>query len=210
VTRAGFALAVAAALIFAPVCLAGQGRVAEGKYYAPLDNFVVPVPKLVGLRVQDESDQTGGMVAFHGDLGGNRGVTYVRLPPGMDAALEDPQKKDATYRSFVHDYALAALFRRAAPQSKIVWEESVNEGPERALFAVVHIPGGSTLMDAKTNKRLDSVRALLVFHRHDFIYMLSDELNSALESVDPAALANERLLAARVALETMRAQMRFR
>ena len=208
--RAGPALALVAALGFATACHAGPGRVADGKYYAPLDNFVVPVPGFVGLRVQDESDQTGGMVAFHGDLGGNRGVTYVRLPEGMDQAMSSEARRDATYRSFVHDYALSSLFRRASPQAKIVWEESVNQGEERALFAVVDIPGASTLLDAKTGKRLDSVRALLVFHRHDFIYMVSDELNSALESVDPAALGNERLLAARVALEAMRAEMTFR
>jgi hypothetical protein len=208
--RAGPALALVAALGFATACLAGPGRVADGKYYGPLDNFVVPLPRLAGLRVQDESDQTGGMVAFHGDLGGNRGVTYVRLPEGMDAALSDAARRDATYRSFVHDYALASLFRRASPQAKVVWEEPVNQGAERALFVVVDIPGASTLLDAKTNKRLNSVRALLVFHRHDFIYMLSDELNSALESVDPAALGNERLLAARVGLEAMRAEMSFR
>ncbi len=208
--RAGLALALVAVLAFAPACLAGQGRVADGKYYGPLDNFVVPLPKLVGLRVQDESDPSGGMVAFHGDLGGNRGVTYVRLPEGMGAAMSDAARRDATYRSFVHDYALPSLFRRASLQAKIVWEEPVNQGAERALFAVVDIPGASTLLDAKTNKRLDSVRALLVFQRRDFIYMLSDELNSALESVDPAALGNERLLAARVALEAMRAEMSFR
>jgi hypothetical protein len=209
--RAGFALALAAALAFAPACFAGQGRVEGGKYHAPLDNFTVPVPRLTGLQVQEESDETGGMVAFHGDLGTNRGVVYVRLPPDMDAALRDPQKKDATYRSFVHGYVLPALYRRVSPQSEILWEEPVGDGTERELFAVARIPGGSTLVDAKTGKRLDSVRALIVFHRHDFIYMLSDELNSAMESLDTGSpLDRERLLTARVALEAMRAEMSFR
>ncbi len=209
--RAGFALALVAALAVAPDCLAGQGRVEDGKYHGPLDNFIAPVPRLAGLQVQEESDQTGGMVAFHGDLGGNRGVTYVRLPPGMDAALQDPQKKDSTYRSFVHGYVLPALYQRVSPQSEILWEETVGEGAARELFAVARIPGGSTLVNAKTGQRLDSVRALIVFHRHDFIYMLSDEMNSAMESLDTGPpLDRERLLAARVALEAMRAQMSFR
>jgi hypothetical protein len=156
--RAGPALALVAALGVATACLAGPGRVEGGKYYAPLDNFAVPVPGFAGVRVQDESDQTGGMVAFHGDLGGNRGVTYVRLPEGMGEAMSSDARRDATYRSFVHDYALSSLFRRASPQAKIVWEEPVDRGEERALFAVVDIPGASTLLDAKANTRLDSVR----------------------------------------------------
>jgi hypothetical protein len=201
-------------LLFLPGCATTKGKVSDGNYYAPLNNFVMPLPRLQpmfgGLRVQDENDEEGGMVSVHDDVGNNQGVTYVRLPANAETVHSDPAKRDSAYRSFVHDYALPSLFRPVSSQSKIVREEFLYSGPDQAFFAVVVIPEGSTLMDVKTGKRLESIRALLVFDKNGFIYMLHVEMNTAFDGVDAASLAVKDLKTDQDMLQRMRASIRFR
>jgi hypothetical protein len=44
------------------------------------------------------------------------------------------------------------------------------------LFAVVNIPEGSSMLDVKAGKNLDSTRGLLIFAKNGFIYMLGKQL----------------------------------
>jgi hypothetical protein len=64
-------------------------------------------------------------------------------------------------------------------------------------------------MDAKTGKRRDSVRALLVFDKNGFMYMLHSQINTVFDPVNPAALTNKDLEAAQKKLQRMRASIRF-
>lgn len=196
-------------LLFVSGCATTKGRISGGNYHAPLSNFVMPLPKGVGLRIQDNYDKDGGMVSFHDDFGNNQGVTYLRLPANADSVHADPTKRDAAYRGFVHDYAMPSLFRPVSSQSKVVAEEFLGAGPERAYFAVVVIPEGSTLMDLKTKKRLDSFRGVLVFDEKGFMYMLSSEMSSVFEKTDPSSMDDKRLKAAQNTLQHMRKAISF-
>ena len=193
-------------------CATTKGKVSDGNYYAPLNNFVIPLPTPLfgGLRIQDNNDAEGGMVSFHDDTGNNEGVTYVRLPANAETVHSDPAKRDSAYRSFVHDYALPGLFLPVSSESKLVHEEFLYSGPDRAFLAVVVIPEGSTLMDVKAGKRLESVRALLVFDKSGFMYMLHTEMMTAFSKADAASLSAKDLETARTELQRMRTSIRFR
>jgi len=200
-------------LVLLSGCATTKGKVSDGNYYAPLNNFVMPLPRpfIGGLRIQDRNDPDGGLVSALDDMGNNQGVTYLRLPANPEALLSDPAKRDSAYRGFVHDYALPNLYRPVSPQSKLVHEEFLYSGQDRAFFAVVVFPELSSVMDAKTGKRADSARALMVFDKNGFMYMLHTEMITALtfRKVNPASLTNSDLEAARSNLQRMRASIRF-
>ena len=59
---------------------------------------------------------------------------------------------------------------RVPPDSKCAW--CVGDTTALEYFAIVRIPEGSTLEDVGTGKRLDSTRALLIFPRGGYVYML--------------------------------------
>jgi len=142
-------------------------------------------------------------------MGNNSGVTYVLLPANAEAVRSDPARLDAAYRGFVHEYALPALFRPVSPQSKIVHEEFLGTGPDRAFFAVATIPEASSIMDLKTGRRRDSVRSLLAFDKNKYMYMLHSEMNTVFDPVNAAALTSKDLDAARKKMQRMRESVRF-
>jgi len=207
-----------ALLLFVPLsllagCATTKGKVADGNYSSPLNNFVIPLPTpfIGSLRIQDRNDADTGIVSFLDDFGNNNGVTYLRLTPDLDAVFNDPARRDSAYRSFVHDYAMKHYFLPVSAQSKIVREEFLYAGPERAFFAIVAIPEVSSVMDMKAGKRLDSHRALLVFDKKGFMYMLHTELVTALtlKKTSSSSLEDKDIGPAQNTLQRMRASIRF-
>jgi hypothetical protein len=138
-------------------CATTKGNVSDGSYHAPLGNFVLPLDR-GNIRIQDRNDARSGMVSVLDDMGNNEGITYVGLPANAEAVHNDPARRDSAYRGFVHDYALPGLFQPVSAQSRIVHEEFLGSGLDRAFFAIVLIPEASSVMDGRTGKRRDSVR----------------------------------------------------
>ena len=192
-------------------CVTTHGRVANGNYVAPLNNFsmALPRPALGSLQIRDESDPEGGAVSFLDDVGNNQGVTYALLPDKAAEAHRDPTKRDAIYRSFVHDYALPSLFIPISSRSRIVREEFLDGDQGRSYFAVVVIPEASSLVDAQSGKRSDSVRALLVFDAKRFIYMIHADMVTAFSTINVDSLTDKEIGAARDRVQSLRASMRI-
>ena len=71
------------------------------------------------------------------------------------------------------------------------------------------IPEASSVMDGRTGKRRDSVRALLVFDKNKFMYMLHSEINTVFDPVNAASLTKSDLGAARSKMLRMRGSVRF-
>lgn len=188
-----------------------KGRVSEGNYYSPLENFVLPLPTPMfgDVRIQDRNDAQSGLVSVLDDMGNNEGVTYVSLSGEAGTIQILPEGVDSVYRSFVYEYVLPGLFQPVSPQSKVVHEEFLDSRPDRAFFAIAVIPGASSLMDGKTGKLVESVRALLAFDDGKYMYMLHLEMNTGLSRVNSDSLTEGDLAGARSALKTMRASIRF-
>ena len=199
---------IAMSLLFLAACATTKGTVSGGNYHAPLGNFVMPIDR-GNVRVQDNNDERSGLVSVVDDMGNNSGVTYLALPANAQALRSDPAKLDAAYRGFVYEYVLPTLYRPVSPQSRIAHEEFLGSGPDRAYFAIAVIPEASSIRDVKTGKRRDSVRALLVFDRNTFMYMLHSEQNTIFDPVNPAALTTKDLDTARKGMQRMRESIRF-
>jgi len=189
-----------------------KGRVAGGRYQSPMNNFSIALPALSDAQVEDrvepEVNPIGGSVIFRAATGEFWLVDYMRLPEGFAARLNTPDKQDEAHRRYLARYALSGV-DGASPQSAVVKEEALEADGARAYFAVINIPEGSRLIDGKTNRRLDSVRGLLVFDRDGYMYMLGCEMNFAGHRVDAAELTDEQVKDAQATLELMKGNMAF-
>jgi len=171
-----------------------QGIAAPDDYISPLKNFTVSIPQWNGLQIQDGHDKNGGRVSFHDDFGNLQSITYLRLPQKLIAKmLNNPALRDKSYSGFLHNFAMPNLYRPASPESKVIHEEFIGLGDKRAYFAVVQIPEASIMVDVKNNKRMDSVRGVLVFEKRGFVYMLGDEMNSVFNQATGLKLNAKKL-----------------
>ena len=188
-----------------------KGTVSGGRYQSPLNNFIIEIPNWPGLKIQDENDNMGGRVSLHGDFGSLWAITYLRLPVDSESYLKDNEERDNAYSGFLKNFALASVFRQAFPATQIVHEEFLGEGENRAYFAVVSIPEGSALVDVLRDKKFDSVRGLLIFDKHGFMYMLESEMNSAFSRVDdPSSLDSQQLESSQSALKRLKDSVVFK
>ena len=174
-------------------CATTKEPVSGGVYQSPLKNFTVVIPIVgPGLKIQDRNDNKGGRVSFLNDFGSIVAITYSRLPNDLEPELKDNKKRDAVYSGFLKTVVVPRLFSRVSPDARVVHEEFRDDDDNRAFFSVVSLPGGSVFVDEKQNKRLDSIRGLLIFHKGDFIYMLENEMgltNIFVNKVNPPSMA---------------------
>ena len=178
-----------------------------GVYTSPHGNFEVPIPAMgKGAKVQELLDETQGHVVFHDASGLIKSIAYYRMPDEMDDAPVSPVPPEAVLRFFLHDLALPYMFRNAAPDAEIMTEVPTGDGAAPEYFAVVRIPEGSTVVNLSTGERWDSQRALLIFIRNHYLYMLS------YASDRPFGYASVETFegTAREALNEFRSTIRFR
>jgi len=161
-------------------CASTGSHVASGIYTSPHANFTVPLPKMgPGARVQEKKFETSGFVSFHDDFGTLKRIDYSALP--ADA--------NVVYRDLIHNVVLPDMQSRF-PESKLLHEETISNPKNKGYFFVLTIPQGSTLVDMKTGKRMDSTRGYLYFIAQGYIYSLSiqagglSDLLSGKESVE--------------------------
>ncbi len=178
---------IVAISIFIGGCAMTTGQIADGRYFSPLNNFSVPIPDGLGLRVQEEGATEDGGVAFHDDLGNLKSIFYLHISPETLNTQNDIIKQRAILVSFLDDFAMPNLFKSVSPGANILHREHINVEDYNAYFAIVEIPGGSTMFDVRANKEFDTKRGLLIFVNGEFMYMLSSGENpSVLELGQPA------------------------
>lgn len=189
-------------------CATTKGTISGGRYQSPLNNFTIALPTGMGLKIQDQNDNDGGRVSFHDDFGNLLAITYLRLPAHSEATFKESEKRDTAYSSFLKTYALPSLFSRASQVARLVSEEFLGEGENRLYFAVVSIPEGSVLLDLKQNKRFDSVRGLIIFDKHGFIYMVENEMHNVFR--DLSGLTPKQLESSQSTLRRVKDSMVFK
>ncbi|HIF63363.1 MAG TPA: hypothetical protein EYG16_08925 [Deltaproteobacteria bacterium] len=144
-------------------CATTQSQVANGLYTSPHENFTVPVPNMgLGLRIQDQTFETSGFVSFHDDFGELRRIDYSPLPANATVV----------YRDLIQNVVLPDMQSRF-PGTKMLHEELLNTDEREEYFFVFEIPGGSPLVDMKTETRMNSTRGYLYFMSGGYIYSLS-------------------------------------
>lgn len=190
---------------------ARKGGDGEQRYYSPLGNFSIVIPKSIGSKTQEQRTPDGGRVAFLDDLGNVRAVTFLIVPNEAVTAIDIRKGRDESYRAFVYRYAMPVLFQRVSVRASIVKESYIGMGKERAYFAVVNIPGASSILDIKDEKaeRADSVKALQVFENNGFMYILETELNTVLHRMSAESLTVKQLENAQSRLRRIKESMVF-
>lgn len=186
-----------------------KGEVTEGRYHSPMNNFSIALPRLMGMKIEDQVDPPGGGVAFREITGLFWLVDYMRLPNGFASTFSSPEKLDDAYRMYVTDFALQADLKYS-PRSSIVKEGFIEASGSRGYFAIVNVPEGSRVVDGVTNKRLDSVKGLLVFEKNGFMYMLGCEMNYAGHLTNASSLTTKQVEDAQATLKRMKESMIFR
>jgi hypothetical protein len=186
--RAGVCLV--ACLLGAAVVAGGtKGKVKNHVYYSPENNFNVPVGRGMfgAMKIDDSYDKSGvGAVSFHDDFGSNTGIHYMRIPPEALAKFDAAAHPDQLLSDWLNNAAMPGWFRHASPDSKVLHETAANFENMEVLLAEVEIPGGSAMvvMDKGGNRRLDSRRGLIIFRRGKYIYMLTDEQQTVIGSMN--------------------------
>lgn len=194
---------------------AAAEQVVDGVYFSPLGNFTVPVPNWRNLRIQDRSDSGFAIVSFldRSDLfpAPMWSIASLHVTPDVESIFDDPQKKDAAYRSFLTGFAMPHLFQNVAPRTTIVHEDFLEEGGTRYYFAVVNIPEAHTFLhNPKKEKQDDSVSGLLIFYNKGFMYMVRNEMKTAVNpNLDPSSLGSKDLEAVRKNLLRIKGTMKF-
>jgi hypothetical protein len=192
-------------------CATTSGQIADGRYFSPLSNFSVPIPDGLGLRVQEEGTTEGGGVAFHDDFGSLKSIFYLRLSPETLKTQNDPIQQRVILVSFLDDFAMPNLFKPVSPGANILHREHLNVGDYNAYFAIVEIPGGSTMFDVRSNKGFDTKRGLLIFVNGGFMYMLSSGENpSVLELGQPAKPLDKLVEYEKESLRSFRSRIIFK
>ncbi len=189
------ALAIALIGLVATACVAVSTDASARDYRSPLGNFTVTVPSGLGMRTNQQHDREGGRVSFHDDFGSLSAISYWRPPADHAELISDPARRDLAYSNYLHAVVMPDMFRPASASARVLHEEFLGEpGVGREYFAVVDLPEGAALMDARTGRRLDSVRALLIFETGGFMYVLESEIGGgvfALGQARPNAVSSD-------------------
>ena len=135
--------------------------------------YTVAVPNLAfGSRTDQNFHDHGGALSFHSDFGEVYQILSDEMTPEVAAKVYDPALTPDAIRSYLENYIVPEVLRKAAPRTSLVHSESVIIGDKPACFGLVNMPEGSVLEDARTHKRLDDRRGLLIVARGKFIYMI--------------------------------------
>jgi len=208
------------AIILGMLCVGGfegataAGKVADGVYFSPLNNFTVPVPNWRGLRIQDRNDDDFAIVSFldRGDLPASlQSIATLRLTAEVEPAFLEPSRRDAAIQGFLTGFVVPQLFQKVSPQTAIVHGQFLDEGERRLYFAVVNIPEGHAfLRNPGKGKQEDSVSGLLIFHNKGFMYMARLEMKTIFNvRLDPSALSPKELESAQKSLLRIMGTMKF-
>jgi hypothetical protein len=208
------------AIMLGLLCVGGlegataAGKVSDGVYFSPLNNFTIPVPNWRQLKIQDRNDDDFAIVSFldRGDFPASlQSIATLRLTADVELMLLDPSKRDAVIQGFLTGFVVPHLFQNVSPQTAIVHGELFDEGERRFYFAVANIPEGHTfLRNPKKGKQEDSVSGLLIFHNKGFMYMVRVEMKTLLNvGLDPSSLSPKDLKSAQQSLLRIMGTMKF-
>ena len=191
------------------------GKVSNGVYFSPLNNFTIPVPNWRSLKIQDRNDDDFSIVSFldRADLfpAPLQSIVTLRLTAEVEPVFLDPSKRDAALEGFLTGFAMPHLFQNVAPRTTIVHREFLDEGDRRFHFAVVNIPEGHTFLhNPKKGKQDDSVSGLLIFHNKGFMYLVRVEMKTLSNvGLDASSLSLKDLESARKSLLRTMGTMKF-
>ena len=153
------------------------GKIKNHTYYSPADNFHVPIPEGFGVKVNDMFEKENGLgsVSFHDDFGQNNVIHYFRVPAEVLLKLDTDETKHQKLQGWLHNVVMPTWLSTVSPDCKLLRETSGTFEEMPAVFAMVSLPGGSTLMITRNGEthRGNSRRGLVLFFKGSWLYMLA-------------------------------------
>lgn len=179
-------------VFFSNAVYAGSaGKVKHDVYFSPAGNFQVPLPKGIGMKLDDRYDkgEAAGVVSFHDDFGSLDVIHYIRVPAEFLPKLQTPKSKQDLLQDWLPNFAMPHWFLPASPQGKILRKAKGTFEGMPVVFALVDLPGASTavITSGGQTRRGDSRRGLVIFLKGNWIYVLATETTSFLQrATEPA------------------------
>jgi hypothetical protein len=164
-----------AAVAAAAGCQNGSPPPEGTVYRSKSGGFTCKVPSLLrpGAKMLEDSTDSASSVEFMDDYGTLLRVESMKFPADRPEILspQNPQRVDLLFDRSI----MPNMFRAASPAASVGWREHLNAAGTDALFVVVNIPRGSTLVEqdtATSAHRLDSTRGVLMFMKDPYFYIL--------------------------------------
>ncbi|MBF2064405.1 MAG: hypothetical protein IGS39_08285 [Calothrix sp. C42_A2020_038] len=147
----------------------------EDIYESPEGNFAVPIPVTpeTGGKIQSQE----GTVGFSDDFGTLLRIDYYSIPPEQLEEIELVGEQQY-FQSVLLDRYIPQAIVANLPLATIEYTEYLSDEMQGAYFALVNMPGGSTISKQENNghpQRLDAYRGLIAFQQDDFIYIVSSQ-----------------------------------
>ena len=177
-------------------------------------NFTAVVPNLIrpGARMVETYEGDNTFLSMSDDLGTLFRVESSPVLP-EDRGRLDAMPADEALSAFFDRVLMPAEFLAASPQASVLHREMLDTSAGRTLFAVVDIPGGSTLASTTGGdaapRRHDSVRGVFVFRAHDWIYVVSNQEPPVFLAAQPTRSVDDRAARLRDDLRAKVAGMTF-
>jgi hypothetical protein len=178
-----------------------QGSLKKGTYYAPNNLFKFTIPPLEGggyvedAYIRDnENNLTQGGVRFEDDCGTLVRIEFDMIPGYLCEKMLDQRYND----SLLHQtlcIGIMTLIRRVCPNAEILHEEVVLiNGDQHAIFAIILLPNGGTIIDPETETRVNAARSYLITREGNYIvYMSEQDFNNADNGSEVVELYKDRL-----------------
>ncbi len=159
-------------------------------YSSPEGNFTVfiPVTPDAGGKIHSRE----GIVAFSDDYGTLLRIDYYLIPPSQRDEINIVVREQYFESVLLDKYIPQAIVANLASAS-VEYTEYLPTEMQGAFFALVNMPGGSTISKQENNghpQRLDAYRGIIAFQQQDFIYIVTSQ-RSFLNGETPDSIETE-------------------
>lgn len=149
-------------------------------YHSMNGGYTCRVPPLIRPGATEKEGAAGDndFVSFMDDYGTLLRIESERVAPEDWGILTGPKQQELLAKLFDHEL-MPRLFFVVSPNTTVLRRDEVDTAAGKAFFAVVNIPGGSTLMESGSSNwawhRLDSMRGVLIFPKQNFLYIVMNQ-----------------------------------
>ena len=173
-------LGLAAALLAACATTGLQGRMEDGRYYAPNGMISFYPPNLRGPQhtvIDFYSRELERGFLEESDVFGLQGIYYSSLQQaGISPPSSLEERRSALDRGLAN-FAMRIVFASDSTRAEVVHQELVVEQGDETLLALVRVPGLSGSFDVRTGKKFDAFPAILVVIEGGYVVVLRMQSN---------------------------------
>lgn len=147
----------------------------EDIYESPEGNFTVPIPVTPDRSGKIQTAE--GMVGFSDDYGTLLRIDYYLIPPSQRDEIEIAGREQYFESVLLDKYIPQAIVSNLSSAS-VEYTEFLASEMQGAFFALVNMPGGSTISKQENNghpQRLDAYRGIIAFQQQNFIYIVTSQ-----------------------------------